>query len=206
MHSVTECDPLYGHQSWPRFAFQSTHSVTECDLARPSPIPLGRYFNPRTPLQSAMRVNSKSRCLEAISIHALHYRVRFEAIVATDDNPVNFNPRTPLQSAINNLVGFDINDYISIHALHYRVRLHAPGYHQPERLDFNPRTPLQSAIILFKQRERERNNFNPRTPLQSAMLIDSQRYLVLLISIHALHYRVRSQDMVFWTPKSTSCD
>ena len=99
-HSVTECDSMY-FTSWMIYrtisihalryrvrctapitfnvasTFQSTHSVTECDLARPSPIPLGRYFNPRTPLQSAMGPGKR--------------RINHDQ---------NFNPRTPLQSAM----------------------------------------------------------------------------------------------------------
>ena len=107
--------------------FQSTHSITECDPGGPN------YLD-----------------YLAISIHALHYRVRsacsagsmylrtsfqsthsitecdFEAIVATDDNPVNFNPRTPLQSAIIPACRRQLPQNISIHALHYRVRSRQP--------------------------------------------------------------------------------
>ena len=58
-------------------AFQSTHSITECDPSKHQRGKKMKHFNPRTPLQSA---TAKSLTLSLrsyrISIHALHYRVR----------------------------------------------------------------------------------------------------------------------------------
>ena len=140
------------------------------------------YFKPCTPLQSA---------------------IRFTAINRGQDS--HFNPRTPLQSAI-------LHDHpqfrwvdISIHALHCRVRCELTAKVDAWKQFQSTHSITECDQSGYLQSPQGRY-FNPRTPLQSAMLIDSQRYLVLLISIHALHYRVRSQDMVFWTPKSTSCD
>ena len=59
-------------------AFQSTHSITECD----------DVASKRPPARSA------------ISIHALHYRVRLACIAMVTSAMGYFNPRTPLQSAI----------------------------------------------------------------------------------------------------------
>ena len=82
------------------------------------------HFNPRTPLQSAMDELDVDKLHDrAISIHALHYRVRYNAWLPVAVDSSYFNPRTPLQSAI---------------PLLFRVKSRV--FH------FNPRTPLQSAI------------------------------------------------------------
>ena len=85
--------------------------------------------------------------VRSISIHALHYRVRF----ADDGHNAfvthHFNPRTPLQSAIGVLaLPYTCSQGISIHALHYRVRLLFSFSTSCGTMYFNPRTPLQSAI------------------------------------------------------------
>ena len=87
-----------------------------------------------------------------------------------------FNPRTPLQSATPPVWWCTLG-------------------HQ----NFNPRTPLQSAtstssVLIFSILY-----FNPRTPLQSAT--DTATLVVVLvgISIHALHYRVRPQHIVVYS-------
>ena len=137
------------------------------------PIYTSAYFNPRTPLQSAIIIHPP----------ILH-------------NPHHFNPRTPLQSAMAIGVMQAVSKaVISIHALRYRVRLsfsslllvviiisiHALRYrvrccrswssnhsltrfqstHSVTECDklsssytstcvyFNPRTPLQSAIARY---------------------------------------------------------
>ena len=81
---------------------------------------------------------------------------------------VHFNPRTPLQSAI-------------------------PRRSQcwTSAANFNPRTPLQSAIVFHFRISSQAAYFNPRTPLQSAMDDHYLDFVMLHISIHALHYRVR---------------
>ena len=84
--------------------FQSTHSITECDTRSPIGWVTRRYFNPRTPLQSAITTNGPVTTTIIISIHALHYRVRFPKI-------------SPVVSST----------FISIHALHYRVRWYGRG-------------------------------------------------------------------------------
>ena len=61
---------------------------------------------------------------------------------------------------------------------------------------FNPRTPLQSAMLNPDIYRRVMAHFNPRTPLQSAILYCRYVNVRLGISIHALRYRVRSQDIV----------
>ena len=128
------------------FQFQSTHSITECDDVQGLAENLNKHFNPRTPLQSATRPNTKGERKWNISIHALHYRVRrpnpsllawdrtefqsTHSITECDYAPdafkrdyQHFNPRTPLQSATQ-LVNASGDTFagISIHALHYRVR------------------------------------------------------------------------------------
>ena len=152
-------------------SFQSTHSITECDhyLASKYALwlaisihalhyrvrsgfagafnPCVDYFNPRTPLQSAMIAAYPDYNVRSISIHALHYRVRF----ADDGHNAfvthHFNPRTPLQSAIGVLaLPYTCSQGISIHALHYRVRLLFSFSTSCGTMYFNPRTPLQSAI------------------------------------------------------------
>ena len=80
------------------------------------------YFNPRTPLQSAIKDLDLDAHGFVISIHALHYRVRSPVFVAFHVQLVYFNPRTPLQSAIQALRQQLRRSFISIHALHYRVR------------------------------------------------------------------------------------
>ena len=150
--------------------------------------------------------------MNTISIHALHYRVRF-SIIYRITYMRHFNPRTPLQSAIeygSNLLSVT---RISIHALHYRVRSQSTGV-TIDADDFNPRTPLQSAISRrpiyssslcnFNPRTplqsaigddpalcRWYRYFNPRTPLQSAIVGNGHGWAMGGISIHALHYRVR---------------
>ena len=60
------------------------------------------HFNPRTPLQSAMLTPLVNiLILESISIHALHYRVRWWRFGQVQLRSLYFNPRTPLQSAID---------------------------------------------------------------------------------------------------------
>ena len=62
--------------------FQSTHSITECDLSSIfCNCKWCKYFNPRTPLQSAIITFNTSHLISDISIHALHYRVRFDTYV-----------------------------------------------------------------------------------------------------------------------------
>ena len=80
--------------------FQSTHSVTECDWFDDGVVVDPKHFNPRTPLQSAIKEIGAQDFGKGISIHALRYRVRFEYGVVGDDDKVK----------------------ISIHALRYRVR------------------------------------------------------------------------------------
>ena len=120
------------------------------------------YFNPRTPLQSAIlsppilpatersfqSTHSITECdrsgtftftikVSNISIHALHYRVRWQ-ITAT-----RTRRRKPFQSthSITECDGktetntFTVR-YISIHALHYRVR--------------SPTRPLKYSVRLFQ--------------------------------------------------------
>ncbi len=123
MRPVTECDTRLRAARIDVHKFQSTHSITECDNDPSRPMLLARYFNPRTPLQSATGLvwgwlnwrlfqSTHSitecdgifpfapKCFFAISIHALHYRVR----------------RPDVSKATR-------RHAISIHALHYRVRL-----------------------------------------------------------------------------------
>ena len=77
-HSITECDMSFcGSSQVPSLVFQSTHSITECDQHLCDCIVKIINFNPRTPLQSAM-----------VAIKAVKLTLR------------DFNPRTPLQSAI----------------------------------------------------------------------------------------------------------
>ena len=127
------------------FQFQSTHSITECDDVQGLAENLNKHFNPRTPLQSATRPNTKGERKWNISIHALHYRVRrpnpsllawdrtefqsTHSITECDYAPdafkrdyQHFNPRTPLQSATTGVSPLMALVPISIHALHYRVR------------------------------------------------------------------------------------
>ena len=53
-HSITECDGGSSMATTQLATFQSTHSITECDmLILNSSKGKERYFNPRTPLQSA---------------------------------------------------------------------------------------------------------------------------------------------------------
>ena len=53
-HSITECDRVTDPSKHQRGKFQSTHSITECDLTLAEWATATLYFNPRTPLQSAM--------------------------------------------------------------------------------------------------------------------------------------------------------
>ena len=151
-------------------------------------------FNPRTPLQSAIKAYCNVSREICISIHALRYRVRCSIfrrrvsqrrnfnprtplqsaiLVIVTDNAVlktDFNPRTPLQSAIygtGKTVGLIIS--ISIHALRYRVRSLIASQIVDVTFYFNPRTPLQSAIMRFVLCCAITCYFNPRTPLQSAI-------------------------------------
>ena len=77
-HSITECD-FHAVEIIPTNPiFQSTHSITECDRPPGWPVDCGgSYFNPRTPLQSAMLLLMVFSAKREISIHALHYRVRY---------------------------------------------------------------------------------------------------------------------------------
>ena len=103
-----------------------------------------------------------------ISIHALHYRVRRPLLLQIGQSSLHFNPRTPLQSA-------------TIFTLLIQVT----------RFHFNPRTPLQSATPAPLASAQGAGHFNPRTPLQSATLKQPPPGGHRIISIHALHYRVR---------------
>ena len=146
-HSITECD-LWNSNNIDIFViFQSTHSITECDLRVHKLRWRTCHFNPRTPLQSAIY----DRC--NYSWYHQHFNPRTPLQSAMGDlgalgpNETDFNPRTPLQSAITeNRITITTRVIISIHALHYRVRCYTSqpvdGFH----LHFNPRTPLQSAI------------------------------------------------------------
>ena len=80
--------------------FQSTHSITECDKGSFLNMVTHTYFNPRTPLQSAIGQTPVKRCTSSAfqSTHSI-----------TECDPISnkalgqladFNPRTPLQSAI----------------------------------------------------------------------------------------------------------
>ena len=150
------------------------------------------YFNPRTPLQSAMTNLLQQAFTVFISIHALRYRVR---------------------STVRTVILHESG--ISIHALHYRVRRDYryqcchdcqkfQSTHSITECDhallnlltlqlsnFNPRTPLQSATTLVNSLDKVLSHFNPRTPLQSATGTCKSSCNRLGISIHALHYRVR---------------
>ena len=181
--------------------FQSTHSITECDAI----------------------VGQLKQSFLHISIHALHYRVRLHQPPTPIIGSHHFNPRTPLQSAI-------VTERLA----------------RTESAHFNPRTPLQSAIAGLDYFASRSPNFNPRTPLQSAIStgqrtcaglfqfqsthsitecdvlleIGSSRaqafqsthsitecdghtivkkFVPKFISIHALHYRVRS-SMTYSSP------
>ena len=150
--------------------FQSTHSITECDVnIRCIHIDDWYYFNPRTPLQSAMPNWSPSALSASISIHALHYRVRSQdknfateidqfqsthSITECDPSP-HFRAYLPFQ--------------ISIHALHYRVRC----------VNFAPRM-VNWTISIHALHYRVRY-----------VLLHGVTVWLSNISIHALHYRVR---------------
>ena len=128
-----------------RLAFQSTHSITECDADCKAGLGQLHHFNPRTPLQSATKTIRRMIGASEISIHALHYRVRPGQCPTLLRGGWHFNPRTPLQSATF-CVGFRCKiAVISIHALHYRVRRSSCNSAFFAQCNFNPRTPLQSA-------------------------------------------------------------
>ncbi len=105
--------------------FQSTHSVTECDILVASYSPKSSsYFNPRTPLQSAMAfVVQQFAPKLRISIHALRYRVR--------SDPQYHNPDGSIFQSTHSVTECDF--FSAVLTL-------SPNY-------FNPRTPLQSAIV-----------------------------------------------------------
>ena len=128
------------------------------------------YFNPRTPLQSAIGHQGPQRPASPISIHALHYRVRSHDRYFLDNVTNYFNPRTPLQSAI--LLSHMLprsRVVISIHALHYRVRSIALITFISGHLIFQSTHSITECDVSPAQ--------YVRLPRQ--------------ISIHALHYRVR---------------
>ena len=128
-HSVTECDTQAGLSVGRAAIFQSTHSVTECDTSKRSRLSWPKYFNPRTPLQSAIAATVKHYGVDW-SFQSTHSVTECDEISAIYDDKKerNFNPRTPLQSAI------------------------APSGPpaDPARY-FNPRTPLQSAIMFRRE-------------------------------------------------------
>ena len=137
------------------------------------------YFNPRTPLQSAIT-----------------------SVWLETGRRNHFNPRTPLQSAIPGGHRIKASKGISIHALHYRVRCGQNAFNRPTFDNFNPRTPLQSAIRATGRWQGSGRHFNPRTPLQSAISrIIKNKVALISISIHALHYRVRFVDSVWAIPR-----
>ena len=85
-HSITECDSL----SWDRRngcnLFQSTHSITECDKHPATPMTSGAEFQSTHSITECDASESKkSGSAINISIHALHYRVRWEQA----PNPLN---------------------------------------------------------------------------------------------------------------------
>ena len=126
------------------------------------------YFNPRTPLQSA------TQSWPWLGLFVIY-----------------FNPRTPLQSAtdLDQALADRLN--ISIHALHYRVRrdYRYRCCHDCQKFQSTHSiTECDSGRMRLFSRQ---SNFNPRTPLQSATLADDEAFGRHLISIHALHYRVR---------------
>ena len=172
------------------------------------------HFNPRTPLQSAIGQTVCGRNQGDISIHALHYRVRYD-FFGQSKRACHFNPRTPLQSAMWSQGTTDTPvDY------------------------FNPRTPLQSAMnrllialaksLVFQSThsitecdwadERIRTfggNFNPRTPLQSAMWawLSGNCNLPLFQSTHSITECDKEQMVSGATPMTfqsthsiTECD
>ena len=83
-----------------RDRFQSTHSITECDLD----LSFGHIFQ------------------IPISIHALHYRVRLYRY--GEESAANYISIHALHYRVRLSELYKINGYtpISIHALHYRVR------------------------------------------------------------------------------------
>ena len=144
-HSITECD--YRSQNAPKRKqrFQSTHSITECDIVPFGWLSMHPYFNPRTPLQSAIihfypassirpfqSTHSITECdIGVISTTIARCRLfqSTHSITECDSSffrrssdLCHFNPRTPLQSAISIVVWIRNWIKISIHALHYRVR------------------------------------------------------------------------------------
>ena len=195
-------------------SFQSTHSITECD----SPVSTGQsstwYFNPRTPLQSAIRTTGIRRFTVPISIHALHYRVRSLKLMICQLWKAFQSTHSITECDLDVTDQSIVNAYISIHALHYRVRSETCSASTFKRENFNPRTPLQSAMVavwsgsiaftLFQSTHSitECDNQYDQTVVikytfQSTHSItecdDSQGNLLVDndISIHALHYRVR---------------
>ena len=85
---------------------------------------------------------------------------------------------------------------ISIHALHYRVRqilirplLIVSTFQSTHSITECDAITATSVVTTVK-------NFNPRTPLQSATQDECGCSPASLISIHALHYRVRPSLMM----------
>ena len=127
------------------------------------------YFNPRTPLQSAIL---DTELLSVIALfQSTHSITECDARTPSQcDLRPHFNPRTPLQSAISfYFYGADDPIFQSTHSITECDLWHIQFPDHRRCKDFNPRTPLQSAIDLCKKPRRSEAYFNPRTPLQSAM-------------------------------------
>ena len=119
-------------------------------LHKSRPITLMRYFNPRTPLQSAIRQIIRLAVIAPNFNPRTPLQSAIPPLSGITSDHCNFNPRTPLQSAIfAHSVHRLVDPVISIHALRYRVRLHFSLTKLCLALYFNPRTPLQSAIARY---------------------------------------------------------
>ena len=122
-HSITERDQVMTQWFKKRNKFQSTHSITECDPATRRIIQRQReHFNPRTPLQSATFDLAYVLSPWAISIHALHYRVRLVVKVLLLTGLTVFQSTHSITECDLILLCSCNYGAISIHALHYRVR------------------------------------------------------------------------------------
>ena len=98
-HSITECDRRSCNATCNVASFQSTHSITECDGA-------------------CISISSSLR----ISIHALHYRVRFHGILNIQRRFIISIHALHYRVRLRVTVDLAKASTISIHALHYRVR------------------------------------------------------------------------------------
>ena len=171
-------------------------------------------FNPRTPLQSATVAWVAADLVAGISIHALHYRVRrpYIAIMlywcGISIHALHYRVRPcynyiisclSLFQSTHSITKCDDGDpelasnqiTISIHALHYRVRPFAPEQIRLLLPIFQSTHSITECDHRQSLRLVAQGHFNPRTPLQSATATRSAKGRGWIISIHALHYRVR---------------